>query len=157
MWVSGTNSGQSKGTQGNQTWRCPIFIWPLWVSEHEGNNNSWKQLYSCEECVTTFKSKYGMNLHTRTGSQLTNIYIRINVMAAGGRAFRQLDIARPRITCIMLGPYSGRKTGRHQKLMLRQYTFIFHSFFHQIFPITYLCLNRRGHIVYHIKYGKIFG
>ena len=65
-----------------------------------------------------------MNLHTRTGIQLTNIYIRINVMAAGGRAFRQLDIARPRITCIMLGPYSGRKTGRHQKLMLRQYTFI---------------------------------
>ena len=33
-----------------------------------------------------------MNFHTRTGSQLTNIYIRINAMAAGGRAFRQIDI-----------------------------------------------------------------
>ena len=59
MRVSGSKAGESKGTQGNQTWECPVRVWHYIrkqnkVYKHEGT----QQLYNCEECNVTFKSKY---------------------------------------------------------------------------------------------------
>ena len=44
-------------------------ILSITVYEHAGTNYSFKQLYNCEECDATFKSKLGMNLHTRTNHE----------------------------------------------------------------------------------------
>ena len=36
------------------------------IHKHEGTNYAYKQLYNCEKCDATFKSKLGMNLNKRT-------------------------------------------------------------------------------------------